>query len=129
MEALGFTEHTDGFNTNNVGDSVIDDTFHISTGTVSFLDSNLTTHDVDYAVTITVFKCTDERETSDDLDAIDQTITDIMNEILRPSNRVGQATIKNITPVSAQPLPLDDTNDDIIRLELSFIAQLTCTFE
>lgn len=128
---LGFAEHTDGFNTDNVGESIIDDKFHL--GPVNDLVAvsvGNQQHELGYALTVTVFKVGVHRnDTSEDVDAVDQVLDTILRSLLSVAVRnIGDSTIKDVSLDAARQLPLDATNDNIIRLELDLTVSLTECF-
>ena len=126
MEALGFDEHRDAFNTDNIASTIMDNTFHMETGTISSEAANQIDHDFDYPIVLRVFK-KGFRNTVEAYDAIDQTAQDILEDLLDPEVRLGTA-IKDIVPDTILSVELDSTNDNIIVLEMSFTFKLIQCF-
>ena len=122
MKALNFKEHKDGFNFNNVPSTLQDKTFHIDSGDLTIGSANQLTHEIDYKVTVRVYK-RGFRDPNAALDAVDQTTETILTEILKPSNRLG-TDIKDVVPDAIRKVPLDNSNDNAIILEMDFTAKL-----
>jgi len=131
FKALGFKEHTDAFNTDNIGETVIDDRFHLgaTTGLSAGAVGNKQ-HELFYSLTVTVFKKTKKRkDTSEGVDAVDKVLDDILTALLSIAIRVqGDSAIKDVQLNSAVQSPLDSSNDNIIRLEMDLTVILTECF-
>lgn len=126
LEGLGYREHRDAFNFENIGANILDDSFHLETGSVASFAANQLAHDFEYGITVRIFK----RGYSDPatlLDEIDQIAQDVYSDILAPGIRLG-TEIKDIVPNSYQPLPYDASNDNSIILEMSFTARVLLCF-
>lgn len=126
FEGLGFTEHQDAFSVNNIGEAVLDDSFHIESGVVSSVNEPLT-HIFTYPILVRIFK-KGFADPIDALDAIDQTRADILDDILDPANRLQTTGINNVEFIDSSTLPLDDSNDNAIVLELNFNATVILCF-
>jgi len=122
MEGLGYTEHDEPFQPNQIGENIQDMAFHIETGLIVSAAANQKVHDFLMPVTLRVYK----KAYQDVLLAYDEIHIDadtILADILDPSVRIG-SIVKDVIPETIQPLPLGDTNDNVIILELVFTAKL-----
>lgn len=126
LEGLGFIEHDDAFDLDNVASTLLDDSFHIESGTIQGSGANQLNHDFDYAVTITLFKRGFSNPVEAD-DAIDQLIRDIHADILEPSVRLG-TSIKDVVPGANNRSSLSDSNDNSIILKMEFTARVIDCF-
>lgn len=127
LEGLGFTEHDQPFQPNQIGETIIDDSFHMETGTISSSFANQIVHSFDFPIIIRVYK----RGFVDLLTAYDdihQTADDIYNDLLHPDIRIG-TDIKDIVPDTMDIVPVDASNDNILVLELVFTARLELCYK
>ena len=126
LEGLGYEEHRDAFNFDNIGDSIINDSFHLETTSISSLPANQIAHDFAYNITLRVFK-RGYNDPATLLDEIDQVAQDIYGALLDPAIRLG-TDIKDIVPDGYQPLPYAPSNDNTMILEMNFTAKLLVCF-
>ncbi len=127
LEGLGFREHDQPFEPGQIGESIQDGAFHMETGVIVSTSANQIVHDFDYPITIRVYK----KGYEDILAAYDEIHADadlILADLLDPMVRLG-TIIKDIVPDTVQPLPLDETNDNVIVLEFVFTAKLELCFK
>lgn len=122
LEGLGFEEHIEPFQPNQIGETIVDDTFHISTGSIVSSFANQRVHSFDFPITVRIYKkgFVDLLEAYDD---IHSTADDVLSDLLDPTVRLG-TVIKDIVPESIDVLPMDETNDNILYLEMAFTARL-----
>lgn len=120
MYSLGYTEWTDGFNTENIPASIINESYHIETGTIIGGPANQRAHQFQFPVIMKVFL----RGYNDPASAIDDALLrgdDILASVLAPTNRIAQAEdIKDISPGTISIEPLDATNDNSVVLTIEF---------
>ncbi len=122
LEGLGFEEHDQPFQPNQIGETIVDDSFHMETGSITSDSANQRVHSFDFPILIRIYK----KGYSNLLDAYDQvhaTADSVLADLLNPDVRLG-TEIKDIVPNSIDLLPMAESNDDIIILELGFTARL-----
>lgn len=119
MNALGYTEHTDAFNFENIAASRLDKGYHLSVGSIAGVGQNQSDIETNIPVTVRFFK----KGFRDPAGARDSAITlaeTIVTTLLAPAKRVGTSGIKNILFNSATPDPLAESNDNTILMTLEF---------
>lgn len=127
MEGLGYTEHDQPFQPTVLAENIQDGSFHMETGVISSGPANQIVHDFEFPITIRVYK----KGFADVLSAYDKIHEEadtILADLLDPLVRIG-TIIKDIVPDTVQPLPLDETNDNVIVLELVFTARLELCYK
>ena len=116
------SEWTDGFNIENIPNTITDKTYHIFLGTLASQELNDLTTDDQLAVSINVFfeGYQDVQETLD-------VGYDLMHQFrlnsINPCNSMVGDNIKNVVLESITPNPVD-TNDNMIRFSLDFNVRL-----
>lgn len=126
LDGLGYDEWTDGFNFENIPQTVSDGTYHLENGVISSDKANFSTHRFTYPVTIRLFFL----GFNDPADTIDKAILaseDILADILSPANRLG-TDIKDIFPGTITVVPRDESNDNDVVLEINLNADIICNF-
>ncbi len=122
LEALGFMEHDQPFQPNQIGETIVDDSFHLSTGTIISGPANQVIHSFEFPITVRIYK----RGFVDLLEAYDEiheTADTVLADLLEPSIRLG-TDIKDIVPESIDIVEIDESDDNIFYLELVFTAKL-----
>jgi len=121
LRALGFTEWTDAFNTDNIPSTRIEKAFHIENPDGSRRDIyDQQSQDVELGVTIRTFR----KGFRDPATAVDSALADldaILARCLASERRLG-TQIKNIVYNNHTITPLNDTNDNVAVLEINFIC-------
>ena len=121
MDALGFREWKDGFNFENIPETILDKAYHIETPSGSRRDVyDMQTQDVEMDVTVRLIR----KGYRDPASGIDTTLVNldaILARTLASSRRIG-TNIKNIAYSSHTVQPLADSNDNAVLLEINFIC-------
>ena len=126
MDGLGYEEWTDGFNVENIPQTIKDRTYHLETGFIDSGPANQLTHQFDYSITVRAFfKGYNEPAAAIDLAILAS--EGILAVALDPANRLG-LSIKDISPGSIQVQPRDFTNDNDVVLIMEFNADIICDF-
>jgi len=122
MDTLGFKEWPDGFDFDNIPETIIDKAYHITTGSITQNSQNQTVVDLSYPITIRLFL----KGFRNPAIAIDESIFEGEKIILECVNAVNANTlsIKNVMFLNMEPQPLDVSNDNIVVLLLSFEARV-----
>jgi hypothetical protein len=119
LDALGYREWKDGFNTSNIPATLLKNSYHIEAVTGSRFGSyDQRTQDIEQDVTIRLF-LKGYRYPADAIDDALSNIDTILTRVLEPSRRLG-SSIKNIYFQNYQVLPLSETNDNAAILEITF---------
>lgn len=128
MNALNYKEWRDGFNFENIPVSLLDGSYHITSGQIVGGDASQSGYEFLYPVTVRLFL----KGYRKPIDAIEDSIEkgeNIFNEVLKATNRLGTgATILNISNPTMEPLPLDASNDNAVILEMQFVARVINCF-
>ena len=126
LEALGFSEHNQPFEPNEIGANIVDESFHIEIGTIATGPANQRVHSFSVPVLVRIYK-TGYSNINDAYDEVIGVGDAVLADFLQPSVRIADP-IKNIVPNTIQPRPLAPSNDNIIILELAFTAELELCF-
>ena len=113
-----FIEHTDAFNTENVGELGFDKAFHIFYGNISTTSINMNTTNDNVQAVVTLFRSgyRDPIETLDDaMDFANQ----FRLKCLMPKHATRNQFIKNVSCQSIKADPVN-TNDNSIVISLQF---------
>lgn len=125
MAALGYSEWKDGFNVENIPSTLLSKNkmFHIESPSASRSDAyDMDSQDVDQDITLRLFL----KGYRDPASAIDTAMTaqdTILEDLLSSNNRLG-TTLKNVYFNNSQILPLDETNDNAVILEINLICRI-----
>jgi hypothetical protein len=128
IAALDLKEWPDGFNYANIPSNVLNKMFHVELGQVSANTFEQQCHSFRMPLTIRVFfKGYGSPQTAKDT-AMTKA-NEILNALLKPSMRLTEGTnLKDIRPVTVRPVPLADSNDNSLILELVFEVNLIYRF-
>lgn len=126
-------EWTDAFNIENIPETVIDKSWHLSFGLASAVSMNQTCLSYKYPVSLDVF-FKGYRNPSDAVDTANSYGESILREILKHSNRLtivptSAAKIINVRSTIMQVLPIDQSNDNTVRLQMEFEADVYIELE
>lgn len=121
MRALGYTEHTDGFNWKNIPSTKLDKAFHVELGEARGLSNNQDSQDIDAPFTIRAFQA--PRLGAKNLIDTGVSMADtIIADLLMASNRLTQTEIKTVRLNTVAVEPLDESNDNGIVVKINFTA-------
>jgi hypothetical protein len=126
LDGLGYREWPDGFNFENIPDTILDRSYHIETGLISGTSANQTVHNFSYSISLRVFLKGYRDPAAAIDDAVSQAET-ILADILSPSVRLS-TTIKDIVPDTITVEPFDISNDNDVILKMDFTADIKCLF-
>lgn len=121
-------EWTDGFNIDNIPETIINKSWHLRHNPVSPQTINQNCFKLDYPVTLNVFLLAG-LDVSAGIDSANSLGQSIYQECLDHSNRLGitgssTAKIVNIIPGSMSINEYSSDNDNTIRLQIDFIFQI-----
>jgi hypothetical protein len=126
MDSLNYEEWPDGFNFQNIPQTIINGAYHLETGEISSGPANQMVHRFLYPVLVRVFL----RGYADPASAIDDAISQsetILADVLKASNRLSDI-IQDVVPNTVSIVPLDPSNDNDLILEMDFTANVVCNF-
>ena len=127
MDALGYREHETAFTFEDLASTILDGSYHIGSGTTLGSPVNQKSIRLEYQIDLRVFK-RGYRTTNDALDDLDVIAEEILTDIL-PSVVRNTTEIKDIQLESIDRVPLSDSNDNAMFLEMSFTVVLVECFE
>ena len=127
MNALGYAEHREPFNDQNLPASNIEKAYHISAPSVSTQAANQRAHEFDYTFVLSVFK-RGFRKVGNLLDNTDLVADTVLEQLLDPQNRLSSTEIKDIQPSGYVVRELSDSNDNIAVIEFSLNARVIICF-
>lgn len=117
-------EWTDGFNTENIPETILHKAYHITFNPTVPVSVNQNCFQVDYPVTLNVFWVAG-LDVSSAIDSVNVLGQSIYQELLKHSNRLGisgtsTARTVNIIPGAMSINQLNADNDNSIRLQMEF---------
>jgi len=115
-------EWKDAFNFQNIPNDVINTYYHIEYGPVSTLKDDATLED-SMTLTVRVFKKA-YGETSDEMDSIMDKALCMRQAIISKVDVAQTDNIREIEGSLITPLAFDDSNDNIIQVDLEFNVRL-----
>lgn len=127
LDALGYREWEDGFNRSNIPSTIIDKSYHIQVGTIGTGPSNQVHHIFRYPVRLFVLL----KGFRSPSQAIDQGLTEaqnILDDILSVDVRLQSNGLKDVRPVSIDVLPLSESNDNTIIVDIALEGFLIFKF-
>lgn len=122
MNALGFKEHLDLFNTDNIASTVLNKSYHIGQGLVTTRQIQMDYSEVEMNI-ILKFMVKGFRDMSSGIDSSIALTEDILESIINPSNRL-LGNIKDciFNSVSYDPLAVSNDNVIIATIDLNILS-------
>jgi hypothetical protein len=117
-EAVGLVEHDDAFNADNIPDTVIDGSYHVSFNSFNGIKSNQNDQELSVPVTVE-FYVKGFRYPNEGVDSALILAEALIKEVQKPVNRLGQV-LKNISTSDGVIEPITLANDNIIRVRIIF---------
>lgn len=121
-EAVGLSEHDDSFNIDNIPDTIIDDSFHISFDSFNGIKSNQNDQEISVPVSVVFYK-KGFRYPSEGIDNALIKAEALIKEAQSTTNRLG-TVIKNVTTSDGVVEPITLANDNIVRVKIVFNVTL-----
>ena len=131
MLALGYEkEHPEAFSTASIASTLRDKTFHILIGDLSGVSNNQNHQVIEAGVGMQMFFKGYRKEEDGRLLSM-AALESIIKEVCTSRNRVTQALdgIKDVKFISAEAVPVEDTQDNITLLNMTFEVLYTLDFE
>ena len=126
LKALGFKEHFDAFDLDNIPSTLLDESFFMSSAGVQGSESNHQVHSFSYPMNIVVFKKGFGKpvEARDNAETIAETI---LSDLIKPSTRLG-IVLKDIVPVRYEISSVSESDDKDFVIEFEFLVKLKVVF-
>lgn len=121
-EAVGLSEHDDSFNIDNIPDTIIDDSFHVSFDSFNGIKSNQNDQEISVPVSVVFYK-KGFRYPSEGIDNALIKAEALIKEAQSTTNRLG-TVIKNVTTSDGVVEPITLANDNIVRVKIVFNVTL-----
>lgn len=119
MDALGYKEHKDGFNVENIPSTLMNKAYHIANPTGGRRGPYGNEYqEIEQDLVLSVF-FKGFRNVGTSIDTVMVSYDAILTRLLSNDNRLGD-NLKNISLESMAMLPIDESNDNAILLELTF---------
>lgn len=130
LNVLKFKEHTDGFNTKNIPDTLLDRSYHILTGSVQGGPVNFTHQSTEVEVTVLLY-FKGFRKVDKAIDIAMNELTAIITECCKIKNRSQTgAGVFNVVFDRAEITPFDDKqNVNTAILQIDFKTQVLIGIE
>jgi hypothetical protein len=126
LELLGFSEHEDGFNVENIPKTKLNKSFHISVPSIQGGAINHTHQDTVSGVEVSLFFC-GFRNVGLAIDDAILSVETIVKDVCRVSNRTRD--VLNVVFEGAEFNPLNDQDDNSVAVTMSFTAQVVLCVE
>lgn len=124
LEAVGLTEWDDAFNVDNIPDTLIDGSFHISASPIRNVTLSQNDLQLEHEVSIKTF-IKGYAQPKDALDKAMERLDAILKEVLKPSNRVtGTGGLRNVLFLSSEILPMAESQDNVVLVNVVFRVQI-----
>ncbi len=126
LDSLNYSEWTDGFNFENIPQSILDRSYHLEIGVITSGASSQTVFTFSYPITVRIFL----KGFVDPSGAIDDAILQsetVLASVLDAQARYSE-NIKSIDPLSISILQLADSNDNDLILEMEFNNKIMNNF-
>lgn len=121
MNALGYKEWSDGFNSENIPRTKLDAAYHIETGVVRGTGIHQNNQDIEVPFTIRFFKA-QGRDPKALIDQAETAADTVIAAFLKATNRLVNTNPKNISFQTFTLEPLADSNDNGVIVKIEFTA-------
>lgn len=121
LDGLGYLEHEDGFNRQNIPQTILNKSYHILVESVSGGPINHTDQFTESSVLVSVF-FKGYRNVNEAIDDAISNVETIIKDVCKVVNRT--STLLNVVFEGSDFLPLSDTNDNSVLVEMRFSAQV-----
>jgi hypothetical protein len=126
-------EWEDGFNIQNIPETILDNSWHITFNQASQVSLNQDCLRYTYPITLNIF-LKGYRSPADAIDNANLLGESILREVLKHANRLNIAAsttgkIINVLSTSFSLNPIDASNDNIVRLQIGFDCDIFIDIE
>lgn len=123
LDGLGFNEHEDEFDQDNIANTVIDKTYLITPNSITSSVSSHTSFEWTFPVVVTLF-FSGYRKPSDAVDGALENIELFLDEVLDVSKRFSIEGLQTLRPTNIDFSPVDGSNDTIIQASIGLTATI-----
>lgn len=123
LNDLGFQEHDDEFDQDNVASTVLDKTYLITPGRLSSSRSSHSSYEWTFPAVVTLF-ISGYRKPSDAVDSALEIVENFLDECLDVSSRYSIVGLQDIHPTDVSFSPVDGSNDTVIQVSIGITAVL-----
>lgn len=127
MKELGFKEWRSSLEPDNIPKTLTENVYHLRTDSVAGVKQNQNDLEMDVACTLTFAK-KGMKEEVQALESGEITLQELIQETLKPANRLNTVGIKNIIFNQATPEPLATSNDNITLFRVGFTCLVVLGF-
>lgn len=123
MDGLGHKEWEDGFNFDNIPSNLLNKSYHMEVLPIDAEQTNNRSMEFSYPMTVRLFVKgyrTPAAAIDKAIEYGETAIKDIVNAVNRSTN----ACIKNVLSGGLNVIPLSDSNDNSVVLEMSFVTTI-----
>jgi len=121
MNDLGYTEHLENFDYEDIGSTKIEKTFQVEYNKISLDKQNSEVLDVDVDLTLRFFTKS-YKNAPESMAKCLLTLESILARLIDPKNIMGN--FKSVELNGFTPVPMGETNDNIIRGELDLFFKI-----
>lgn len=121
MQALGYSEWTDGFNVENIPSTILDGTFHVETGVSRGLKNTQDSQEIEQPFIVRLF-LKGHRDPAATIEAASGIQNTVVYEFLRPAHRLVGAELKNVRFDTSEIEQLAESNDNSLIVRFDFTA-------
>jgi len=123
LNELGFVEHRDFLNFQNISSTLTNKSYHIETVSIQGQPADhQSVYDYSYNLVIRIFRHA-YNDPVGTLEEMEQDVTEISCALLKASVRIS-GVLLDIVPGNINYLPIDASNDNYIVAELPFTARI-----
>lgn len=126
IDGLGYEEHRDFINFENIPGTIIDDSYHIEIGTINPIAVDQLVYTLNAPVTIRLFK-RGYNDTVQAQESLIQSTDTLLAGVLDPTIKLN-AELFNVVPGTINYVQLSFSNDNWIVAEVSFVATIKLCF-
>jgi hypothetical protein len=127
LGTLGYKEHKDAFNVENVPSQALAKTYQLNIGSPRQVMVDQQSINIQTPVTLTMYGKA-AKDTTISTDAAFEMVEEVVTLLMRPTNRLTQ-TFKNLLLLSVEVVPIDESNDNAIEVRMNFEVHTILSFK
>ena len=121
LNALGYTEWDDGFNSDNIPRTIQDRAYHLTLGDCSNRKNSHDNLEIDCPVSVELYRA-QSRKPKDLIDTGVSIADTVMADLLNAANRLTYGNgLKNVNFQTMRVIKSNDSNDNSLRVQIDFI--------
>lgn len=126
LDGLGYHEHVDGFNTENIAESVLDMAYHILVNSIDGGSINHTHQNTVSRVSVKVFH-RGYRDVTEAIDTAIASLETIVRDVCKVANRT--SSVFNVVFETCDFQPFSSANDNSVMIDISFSVSVILGIE